>query len=34
MTRDEEDDDIRSLKYDKNSLEFAFDWSIKMEEFS
>ena len=33
MTRDEEDDDIWGLKDDEHSLEFTFDWSIRMEEF-
>ena len=34
MTRDEENDDVWGLEDDyKLSLEFTFDWSIKMEEF-
>ena len=34
MTRDKEDDDICGLEDDdKLSLEFTFDWSIRMEEF-
>ena len=34
MMRDKEDDDIWSLEDDEYSLEFIFDRSIKMEEFS
>ena len=33
ITRDKEDDDIWSLEGDKYSLEFTFDWSIRMERF-
>ena len=33
MTKDEEDDDIWGLKDNKYSLEFTFDWSIKIERF-
>ena len=33
MTRNKEDDNVRGLEDDKYSLEFTFDWSIKIEEF-
>ena len=33
MTRDEEDDDVWNLKDDECSLKFAFNWSIRIEEF-
>ena len=33
MTRDEKDDNVWSLEDDKYSLEFTFDWSIRMEGF-
>ena len=34
MTRNEEDDDIFGLEDDDElSLEFTFDWSIRMERF-
>ena len=33
MTKDEEDNDVWTLKDDEYSLEFTFDWSIRMEGF-
>ena len=33
MTKDKEDDDIWGLKNDEYSLEFTFNWSIRIEEF-
>ena len=33
MPKDKEDDNVCDLEDDELSLEFTFDWSIKMEEF-
>ena len=33
MTKDKEDDDVWGLEDDEHSLEFTFDWSIRMEGF-
>ena len=33
MTRDKEDNDIWSLEDDEYSLEFNFDWSIRIKGF-
>ena len=33
MTKDKEDDDLRSLEENKCSLEFTLDWNIKIKEF-
>ena len=33
MTRDKEDDNVWSLEDNEYSLEFTFDWSIRMEGF-
>ena len=33
MTRDKQDDDVWDLKDDEFSLDFIFDWSIRIEGF-